>query len=197
MTPCGTYRVPLGVSAVAMIPACDVWNRGETVMFHFLSPPPKYFEPLSNHHEEVNCRTKCTCVFLWTRRFISKCYLKNSSSPGTCSEANVKKNFDSLCFAPKKHPCLEEQKKCNEFFNRSPCGDFIGVQIFRNWGLQTKYHFHHCSKDCRSESRCTQTPLGALYKLHMVSFHSAIMRCFWPKKLPDCTLGFSASTDAT
>ncbi len=23
-----------------------------------------------------------------------------------------------------------------------------------------------------------QTPLGVLYKLHMVSFHSALMRCF-------------------
>ncbi len=37
---------------------------------------------------------------------------------------------------------------------------------------------YSCSRDHRLELQCMQTPLGVLYKLHMVSFHSALMKCF-------------------
>ena len=47
----------------------------------FISQWPQNLKlwPLSKNHEEPNCRTSCIYVFLWTRRFVSKCQLKNSS----------------------------------------------------------------------------------------------------------------------
>ena len=50
--------------------------------------------------------------------------------------------------------------------------------------------FYSCSRDHRLESQCMQTPLGVLYKLHMVSFHSALMRCFSPEYFLNFTLTF-------
>ncbi len=63
---------------------CEQRINGETQKFHFCSQYKRVlpksqgyslrcenFEPLSNHHEEVNCRPKCTGVFLWTRKFVS------------------------------------------------------------------------------------------------------------------------------
>ncbi len=45
---------------------------------------------------------------------------------------------------------------------------------------QTKPPFYSCSSDHRLESQWVQTPLGVLYKLHMVSFFSsALMRKKW------------------
>ncbi len=39
MTPCATCRVPQGVSACTLIPACDPWNRRKTLMFHQSETP--------------------------------------------------------------------------------------------------------------------------------------------------------------
>ncbi len=38
-----------------------------------------------------------------------------------------------------------------------------------------------CSRYHRLESQCMEIPLGVLHKLDMVSFYSALMRCFPPK----------------
>ncbi len=39
MTPCATCRVPLGVCACTVIPACDAWNRSKFLMFHQSETP--------------------------------------------------------------------------------------------------------------------------------------------------------------
>ncbi len=79
MTPCATCGVPHGVSACTVIPACDAWNRTKNVMF-FQSDTPKsdILNPPQIPNQGFNCRTNCHFVFLWTRRFISKCQVKNS-----------------------------------------------------------------------------------------------------------------------
>ncbi len=46
------------------------------------------FEPLWNHHKELNSRMNQSFVFCWTRRFVSKCQLKTSSRFTLCQNTN-------------------------------------------------------------------------------------------------------------